>query len=212
MRRLLLAIWITGLAACAGPGEKSGTGQSEAMRLVATITQSASDTPNRVGYLAVALQDAESMVQHATRAATLGSNSAALRNELLQIRQAMAADQAPVSGGASGFGLRRAVTAISERVGEAAAAVDASVNIRGEAVRIRRSARNVLERCDRIDGLLAQLEQVPDPKRAQRLFGDLQTLAEQVLTGVDANGDGLVTWRRGEGGLVTIRDHLHYLR
>ena len=99
-----------------------------------------------------------------------------------------------------------------EHMNLAAASPDATVNIKGESVRIHRSSKNVLGRCDTIEQLVVQIGSAGSAGAAASLVDKLRTTAEQLAQGVDKNGDGLVTWRRGEGGLATIREHLHYLR
>ena len=47
---------------------------------------------------------------------------------------------------------------------------------------------------------------------ALALVNQLSTVAEQLITGVDANGDGRVGWQQGEGGLEQAEQHMNLMK
>lgn len=55
-------------------------------------------------------------------------------------------------------------------------------------------------------------EAAPEPVDYAALLGELVTLTDAMLNGVDANGDGRIGWQEGEGGLAQATQHLGLLR
>ncbi len=47
---------------------------------------------------------------------------------------------------------------------------------------------------------------------ASRLVVELNTLAQQLLPGTDANGDGRTGWQEGEGGLEVATTHANLIQ
>jgi len=39
----------------------------------------------------------------------------------------------------------------------------------------------------------------------------MKMLAGQLLSGVDANGDGKISWKKGEGGLMEAKKHMGFM-
>jgi hypothetical protein len=48
-------------------------------------------------------------------------------------------------------------------------------------------------------------------EEAARLVDQLNKLAGQMMTGVDANNDGRVGWQEGEGGLQQATTHMQLM-
>ena len=47
---------------------------------------------------------------------------------------------------------------------------------------------------------------------ASGMVAELNTLAQQLLSGNDANGDGRTGWREGEGGLEVAETHANLMK
>ena len=69
------------------------------------------------------------------------------------------------------------------------------------------SARNTVARVDEIVMLAEKIEMATSADAAAGLVADLDTLAQALLSGVDANGDGRTGWQEGEGGLEVAETH-----
>lgn len=115
------------------------------------------------------------------------------------------------SGPGLGFGLFEASRNTIEHIRMAADAPDASDNLRTHAAHVVSCLRNTLERAHRMlevtEGILA----TESAEEADHLSDELNTLGFQLRNGVDVNGDGLVTWHEGEGGLYVAQEHMQML-
>ena len=71
--------------------------------------------------------------------------------------------------------------------------------------------RNTLERARRMLEITERILATESAHEADELSEELNTLGFQLRNGVDANGDGLVTWDEGEGGLYVAQEHMQLL-
>lgn len=115
------------------------------------------------------------------------------------------------SGPGLGFGLLEASRNAIERVRMAADAPDASDNVRTHAAHVVSCIRNTLERAHRVLEITERILATESAHEADRLSDELNTLGFQLRNGLDANGDGLVTWHDGEGGLYVAQEHMQML-
>jgi hypothetical protein len=75
------------------------------------------------------------------------------------------------------------------------------------------SAGNTRRRADQIVALAQTVaEHVDNAADAAALFVDIKRLADRLITGFDANGDGQVGWQEGEGGLQHVEQHVNFMR
>lgn len=115
------------------------------------------------------------------------------------------------SGPGLGFGLFEASRNTIEHIRMAADAPDASQSVRTHAPHVVSCVRNTLERAHRMLEITERILATESAEEADRLSEELNTLAFQLRNGVDANGDGLVTWHEGEGGLYVAQEHMQML-
>ena len=115
------------------------------------------------------------------------------------------------SGPGLGFGLIEASRNTIEHVRMAADAPDASDNVRAHAAHVVSCVQNTLERAHRMLGITERILATESAHEADELSDELNTLGFQLRNGVDANGDGLVTWHDGEGGLYVAQEHMQML-
>jgi hypothetical protein len=71
---------------------------------------------------------------------------------------------------------------------------------------------NVTKRADEIVALAQKIRSATTAEAAAPLIAQLNTVASQLIPGVDANKDGRVTWEAGEGGLEQAQMHLQLLK
>lgn len=115
------------------------------------------------------------------------------------------------SGPGLGFGLFEASRNTIEHIEMAADAPDASDNVRTHATHVVSCVRNTLERAGRVLEIVERILATKSAEEADLLSDELNTLGFQLRNGVDANGDGLVTWHEGEGGLYVAQEHMQLL-
>jgi hypothetical protein len=76
---------------------------------------------------------------------------------------------------------------------------------------ISTSAKNTLKRAEQIGELAKQIQAATSASAAAALVNQLNTLANQLIPGADANADGKIGWEDGEGGLQAVETHLGLL-
>ena len=96
---------------------------------------------------------------------------------------------------------------------QAAANTDGASNaIQTHATHVATSAQNTVSRVDEIVALAQKIEMAQSASAASGLVADLNTLAQQLLAGTDANGDGRTGWQEGEGGLEVAQTHANLMK
>ena len=115
------------------------------------------------------------------------------------------------SGPGLGFGLLEASRKTIAQVRMAADASDASDNVRTHSRHVVSCMRNTLARALGMLEITERILATESAEEADRLSDALDALAFQLRNGVDANGDGRITWREGEGGLYVAQEHMQLL-
>ena len=115
------------------------------------------------------------------------------------------------NGPGLGFGLLEASRRTIAHVQMAARAPDASDNLRTHARHVTSCVRNTLERARRMLEITERILATGSAEEADQLSDELNDLGFQLRNGVDANGDGRVTWQEGEGGLYDAQEHVQLL-
>ena len=115
------------------------------------------------------------------------------------------------SGPGLGFGLFEASRKTIEHLEMAADASDATDNVRTHARHVVSCVRNTIARARRMLEIVERIRATESAAEADRLSDELDILGFQLRNGVDANGDGSVTWHEGEGGLYVAQDHMQLL-
>ncbi len=168
------------------------------------------DTPDKMGLLPTAEAEARIAIQHAGFAASRPDDLDWMKLHTVHVMNACDPSVAP-KGPGLGYGVRRAAAGVAKHITLAAESEGASDNVKLHAVHVRTSAENVVERCDRILELGRKVEAAASAAEAAPMVAEIKTLAEQLKNGRDANGDGKVTWQKGEGGLVQVRKHMQFM-
>lgn len=164
------------------------------------------DTPEGQGLLPTALAEARVAATHAGLAARDPENLDAMKTHTRHVLHAIDPTQVE-SGPGAGYGVKKAAAGAAQHIELAARAEGASDNVTTHAPHIAASSRNAVTRSDRIVELAGQVEAATSASAAAPLVAEINTLAQQILAGVDANGDGRVGWQEGEGGLETAETH-----
>ena len=165
-----------------------------------TLLTATSGTPDGQGLLPTAIAEARAVVDQAVRAERA--------DDLATIHQAAgeiltALDPSLPRAGTTWYGIRRAVQAIA--VEGAALAGDRAADAQRTAPRVADAVRNVLAWSDALAAVARQVREARDVAEARTLTPGLRRLAQQLLQGRDADGDGRVTFAAGEPGLQLLQ-------
>ena len=94
----------------------------------------------------------------------------------------------------------------------AAGAEGASDAVKTHANQVATSANNTVARVDQMVSLAQRIASSSSASDAGTLVTQLNELAQALLAGVDANGDGRVGWQQGEGGLTVAETHANLMK
>ena len=169
------------------------------------------DTPDNQGLLPTAIAEAKIAAQHAALAAKDPSNLDAMKRHTGHVVNAVD-PEAMANGPGLGYGVKRAAAGAATHIELAAKSDGASGGVTTHSNHIATSARNTVARADEIIALAGKIQMASSASAAAPLVAELNTLAEQLITGVDANGDGRTGWQEGEGGLQQAEQYLNLLK
>ncbi len=169
------------------------------------------DTPDKMGLLPTALLEARIARYHAEVALKRPRNLKWLRTHTWHAVHAVNRSMASTGPGL-GYGVRRAAQGAAQHIEFAAKSPNASKNIKLHARHVATSARNAVPR---VDAVIMHARMIQAAKTAKAALGHakkLHALTRAILQGVDANGDGKITWIKGEGGLNHAEKHMIFMQ
>lgn len=175
------------------------------------VMDSFGNTPNQQGLLPTAMAEAKIAGQHAGLAAKAPDDLAAMQLHTGHVLHAVD-PSVEANGPGQGYGVKRAAQGVAQHIGLAAKTEGASANIKTHSTHVTASAENVVAWCDEIVALGQKIKAATTAAAAAPMVAELNTLAQRLTTGVDANGDGQVSWQKGEGGLQQAQQHMELLR
>jgi hypothetical protein len=178
---------------------------------IAYLADAYPGTPTEQGLLATAATEAAIAAQHAELAVVAMSSFEDVRLHAGHVLHAL--DPELVAGGPGlGYGVRQAAAAAATYIGMVTADSTASENVKLHAAHIAASIVNVVERADAMVLLAQQIETATSAAAATTLIAQLNALGAALVQGRDANGDGLIGWQVGEGGLRQAVQHMTLLK
>ena len=116
------------------------------------------------------------------------------------------------NGPGAGYGVKQAASGAARHISMAADSEGATDNIRTHSNHVSTSANNTVARADRILELAAQIQEAESADAAAPLVEEMAEVAGQLVSGLDANGDGRVGWQEGEGGLEQASAHMGFMK
>jgi hypothetical protein len=174
------------------------------------VVSSFMDTPDKSGFLPMALVEARIAAQHAAFSARTPDNLQAMQTHAGHVIHAIDPTQAP-SGPGKGFGMKRAAGGIAQHVELAAKEPTASANVKTHATHIATAARSAMTRGDQAIALAKQIQAATTAAAAAALVSQLVSICDQLIAGSDHNADGRIGWGDGEGALQQAQDHMGLL-
>ena len=175
------------------------------------VTDGWKDTPDKKGLLPTAIQEAKTAIQHAGFAIQKLGNLVWMKTHTKHVLHAVDAS-AIAKGPGLGYGVKKAAAGTAKHIGFAANSKAASKNVKTHAVHVATMANNTIARVDEIVALAKKVEASKTAAEAVPLVEKINSLSGQLLNGFDANGDGKVTWKKGEGGLSEAEKHMGFMR
>jgi hypothetical protein len=206
MRSLALAL--TGLLVAVGPVLAQDANPVHAH--LGHVAEGWRDTPDGKGFLPTAVAEAEVAAQHARLAAQDLENLDGMKRHSLHVLHAVDPSLAEAGPG-HGYGVRRAAEGVIAHLGMAMDHEQTTGNVRTHGSHILTSVRNTLDRVDRIVALVERVQAAETAAAAAPVIQELETVTAQLISGEDADGDGQVSWREGEGGLEQAEQHMGFL-
>ena len=169
------------------------------------------DTPDQKGFLPTAIAEAEIAAQHAGLAAQSADNLDRMKAHAGHVLHAVD-PSVEMQGPGLGYGVKKAAMGAAQHIEAAAGSDGASANVKTHATHVSTSANNTVTRADEIVMLAQQIRGASSAAEAAPLTERLSMLAGQLVSGIDANGDGRIGWQEGEGGLQQANQHMGFMK
>ena len=184
--------------------------QSAAHRHIGHVADMWRDTPDQVGLLVAAQMEAEVAAQHAGLAAESG-DLAGIQRHIVHVLHAIDPSTSE-RGPGKGYGLINAASGAAQHIGLAAESDDASNAVKNHSTHVGTSARNVVTWAEAIMEKAGMVASATDMESAKAMAEEIAAMTQAILSGMDADGNGRVTWQEGEGGLEQAATHLRLMQ
>ncbi len=199
-----------GTAVLVGAAMQSASAQSAAHRHIGHVADMFNGTPDNVGLLAAAQAEAEVAAQHAGLAA--GSDDlAGIQRHVAHVLHAIDPSTSE-RGPGRGYGLARAAEGCARHIGMAGGSDDASDAVKTHSNHVRTSCANVAAWAESVAEKAAAVAGATDMAAAKVLAEEIAAMTQAIVSGMDADGNGRVSWGEGEGGLEQAATHLRLMK
>jgi len=170
------------------------------------VTDGWKGTPENVGLLTAAQQEAEIANKHANIALKKSGDLAWLKVHVGHVLNALD-PKLQAKGPGLGYGVRQASLGVAKHIGLAATSQDASGNVKAHAIHVATAPAN-------IDGWINEINELANAVKNASMADDaaakvkkIAKITRWIQNGHDKNGDGETTWVKGEGGLKQAAKH-----
>jgi hypothetical protein len=174
------------------------------------VLDSFNGTPMNMGLLPTAMAEAKTAAQHAglaAKATTLAMVQTHAGHVINAIDPTIVAQ-----GPGMGYGVKKAAQGVAQHAGLAAMAADANAMVKMHSMHVTTAANNVVAMSDDIVAIAQKIRMSTSLEEAQKLAMEMQTKAEQLTTGVDADNNGQISWNKPEGGLNQAQQHMGFMK
>ncbi len=165
------------------------------------------DTPDKAGLLPTAISEAKVARQHAGFAAKKPGDLNWMKRHTTHVMHAIDPSRM-AKGPGLGYGMIKAAKGAAKHINLAANSADASANVKAHAMHVATSAGNAAAWGEQIMTLAGQVQSASSAAAAAPKVQQIAELTRRIIDGYDANGDGKVTWVKGEGGLMEAKKHM----
>ena len=209
--RRLLILAAAAAALLAGPAAGDATAQSVAHRHIGHVADAWNGTPDNVGLLPAAQAEAEVAARSTPDFPPPPGTWRGFSGHTTHVLHAIDAATSE-RGPGKGFGLIAAASGCAQHIGMAGDADDASGAVKTHATHVGTSCRNVVGWAESIVEKAAAVAAATDMAAAKALADEIAALTQAILSGMDADGDGRISWGEGEGGLEQAATHLRLMK
>ena len=201
----LVSVMVAGMAF--NTSAYAGEGMSEAHAHIGHVMTSWNDTPSQHGLLPVAMKDAGIAAAHAALAAKSPNDLAAMKLHARHVHHAIDSSY-EASGPGTGYGLIKAANGGIGHATLASKSKGASDAVKVHTEHAVTSLNNAIAR-SRMALYEAQAVLIATSAgQAAAHAAKMAELTQAVVNGVDANGDGGISWHAHEGGLNVASQHM----
>ena len=190
--------------------KKMAMAGEEARAHIGHVVTGWNDTPGGKGLLVVAEDEAKIAAQHANFAVSKPDNIKWMKTHAAHVLHAVD-PTAIAKGPGMGYGVIKAAGGAAKHIQFAANSSDASDNVKLHATHVAASANTVVDRGKKIVALAKRIAKNDSVAAVAAFVRGMKYLSEGLQVGDDANGDGKVTWIKGEGGLAQARQHMQFM-
>lgn len=200
--------WWSAGALAAGQGTP---GQGDMVKMhIGHVLTSMNGTPSQQGLLPTAFAEAKIAAQHAALAAKTPDNLDAMKLHAGHVIHAID-PMVELKGPGQGYGVKRAASGVAQHIELAAKSPGASANVTTHAAHVSAAANTVVKRSEELLAVAQKIRAATSAADAAPLVMQLNTLAQELAAGSDANKDGRVNWAAPEGGLQQAQQHMDLL-
>lgn len=210
MIRFRYSIAVAGALALVASGSVALAQAKQSHAHIGHVMSGWKDTPGGGGLLPAAEAEARIALQHATFAAKRPGDLTWMRRHIGHVLHALDPEMV-TKGPGNGYGMIKAAMGAKAHVTFAAASADASEAVKLHAVHVATSTNNAASRGEKIIGLSRRVMNAGHPTEAAQSVNAILDLCRMIANGFDANGDGRVSWKKGEGGLKQARQHMGFM-
>ena len=164
-------------------------------------------TPMNQGLLPTAVAEAKIAAQHAALAMKASGNLDQMKLHAGHVLHALD-PSIEAKGPGLGYGVKRAAMGVAQHVGLAAKVEGASKGVMTHSNHVATSANNVVKWSDELIGVAQEIRAASNAAQVNAHLPHLNSVAQQLYAGVDANRDGNIGWQEGEGGLQQAEMHM----
>ena len=193
-----------------GAWSVSLSAQATAQTHIGHVLDGFNGTPEGMGLLPTALAEAKVAADHAALAAK-GASLQMIQTHAGHVLNAL--DPMLVAQGpGKGYGLKKAAQGVAQHATLAANAGNANEMVKTHSMHVSTAATNVVTMADEVIALAQKIRMSTSQQEAQQLAMEMQTKAEQLTTGVDADKNGQISWNKPEGGLNQAQQHMNFMK
>lgn len=184
--------------------------QEQIVSLILNVTRGGPGTPGNVGYLTLAEAHINAAAVPVDRALLEGGPLSAVQRHIRDVIRAIDPSSGESSPGARA-GLLHSVAAIGANIAVARELPGASTNLQNQGKRVIEASDNVIEWTQHLLELGELATRASTIDDAKEVAGRMRRQLRDIRDGKDADGDGQITWRKGEAGLAQLREHVEFL-
>jgi len=174
------------------------------------VMESFNGTPMNMGLLPTAMAEAKTAAQHAALAAK-ATTLPMIQTHAGHVINAI--DPTIVAQGPGlGYGVKKAATGAAQHADLAGKAPEANAGVKMHAMHVNTAATNAAATADEVLAIAQKIRASTSMEEAQKLAAEMQTKAEQITSGVDADKNGTISWNKPEGGLAQAEQHMGLMK